>query len=487
LYFKKRRLFFKKLKDFGISGSNSYIKMFSNNLNELFKYKKKRDVILKAKNKESLKIILKISKKYPGINLKNGTYFITKPEAMNNVITFGYRKQKLITKTKRSPLKKSIAMQASKIESEITRASGGGGFAPSAPDFSKKVLSYSNNRRGNSHLKNNYSIPTMIAHGFFKKAMGDSSVSSHNPARDARFMGIYKKEPSVFPKRASINSLNIDAIFNPITKVNYIIEVNDFKIAQNKLQTSFNTSELYDTLAGLWPQTCKKNRISEIGPKSHSNFDKIRIDTQNQNQNQSASILSTRDMSRETSMQQNLSLNQLNYTNQPELTNLLQLNHELSALTKETIKHNIIFEIWTNGSMHPRDALNQALKNIIKIFVKLKNIQPFGDNHISLNKNSFILRSKPSVDIQKKLHDQRLTSPISSITPLNIKENKQINKINQILVKKIKMGAFKKDFLEKIDPLNETTFLSTYISPYIKSYYLNKTNLLQIFNFYNRL
>lgn len=500
LYFKKRRLFLKKLKNFGVSGSNSYIKMFSKNLNDATrKYKKKRDVILKAKNKESLKLILKISKKYPGINLKNGTYFSAKPEGMfykwampiyNNVTPFGHKKEKLQTNTntKISPLKKPI--KTPKIEPGIPIASSG----QSELDFTKKVISCSNNRWENSHLKNNYFISTINNSALRNNSHNHKKKIFFNVNLDARFGNTYKH--GVFTKRASTNSLNIDAIFNPITKVNYIIEVNDFKIAQNKLQTSFNTSELYDTLASLWPEKHKKNLISEIGPKGHYNnvFERIGIDTKNV----SVSSTAEKSMSRET--QQNLSLNLLTSANQQELTNLLQLNDELSAVTKETIKHNIILEIWTNGSMHPRDALNQAIKNLIKIFVKLKNIQPFGGNKISLNKNLFIRGSKPSVDIQKKLYDPRLASQTASITSLcpsdidvsenpifhgtlDIKKNKQITKIDHILVKKIKMGALKKDFLEKIDPLNETTFLSTYISPNIKSYYLNKTNLLQILKY----
>lgn len=483
LYFKKRRLFLKKLKNFGVSGSNSYIKMFSpykmgpfraKNLNELLQYKQKRDLILKAKNKESLKLILKIRKKYPGINLKNSTYSITKSEGIHTIKPFGHRKQKLLTKTKISSLKKPILPSEKsrwpKIESDFTLASQ----EQSTLDFSKKVLSYSKNAHfksapsAKSHLPqngDNYFIPTM------------NSNTSHNNSD-------HHKKKGVFTKHAALNSLNIDAIFNPITKVNYIIETNDFKIAQNKLQTSFNTSELYDTLAGLWPQPHKKNLEpfkkgrgrSEIGPKGQYNnvYDRIGIDIQNE----SISPIGEKTLYRKTPIQQNLSINLLTASNKYELTNLLQLNHELSALTKETIKHNIILEIWTNGSMHPRDALNQALKNLIKIFVKLKNIQPFGGNNLSLNKNSFISASKLNVDLCLPIgqtHQQK---------QFQMKENKQITKIDQILVKKIKMGVLRKDFLEKIEPLNETTFLSTYISPNIKSYYLNRTNLLQILNFY---
>jgi len=41
-------------------------------------------------------------------------------------------------------------------------------------------------------------------------------------------------------------------------------------------------------------------------------------------------------------------------------------------------KHNLVLEIWTNGSVHPRDALYQAIKNILIIFSKLKQVRFLG-------------------------------------------------------------------------------------------------------------
>lgn len=365
-YFKKRRLFLKKLRDFGVSGSNSYIKLFSKNLTHLLKYKKKRDIILKTKTKENLNLILKFTKKYPGINLKNGTFVNLDT---NHLVDKSKIEHKKVAKTKNVLLEG----QQSRISS------------------------------------------------LYLKQRNQAKLSRSTPKSNKDLFENRKKK--VF---FNVNSLNIDAIFNPITKVNYIIEINDFKIAQNKLQTSYETSELYETLVGL-------------GPKLESMPIKQRLNS----------------MSLEGGIEQ-------------DLLNLLSLNQELSALTKETIKHNIILEIWTNGSLHPRDALNQALKNLIKVFIQLKNVQPFSDTNLLLNSN--LLTGIPEDQINNIEGKNAWTEAPSG--------NKSTqHKMEQYLFKKMKMGELKNQFLESLVPLNETNYLSTYVSPKVKSYYFDKKNL----------
>ena len=459
LHFKKRRLFLKKLKDFGFSGTNAYLKMFSKNLNSLVKYKKKRDFIFKGpyllkdslylksastKNKEKLKLILKITNKYPGINLKKGTYYSpTSTSAVSRTWSGNIRDMG----------QGQATLQESGNKAELLKVK-------SSATINSMREKITNNRKKLSIKNQNY----------LKRL--------HNNQKKAFF---------------NVNSLNIDAIFNPITKVNYIIEVNDFKIAQNKLQTSFKATELYETLAGIWPGPKNKHLIAGIGKTTDGprpmgkTFSDLPVYIDNSSLKKTAS------------------------TGSPELTTLLELNQELSALTKETIKHNIILEIWTNGSLHPRDALNQALKNLIKVFVQLKNVQPFGLNNLLFNSQSLSSNtlgvSLPFSNISQEPSNSLAFSPTnkkqlkrgksdarfntkasgSGDTPSGdalLKNNSsslmQKTKLEQFLLKNIRMGEFKKEFLEKLSPLNETTFLTTYISPKIRNYYLNKTNLLNI-------
>ena len=45
------------------------------------------------------------------------------------------------------------------------------------------------------------------------------------------------------------------------------------------------------------------------------------------------------------------------------------------SLKTEGLKHNITLEIWTNGSLHPREAMYQAFKHLVTLFSKLKKIK----------------------------------------------------------------------------------------------------------------
>jgi DNA-directed RNA polymerase alpha subunit len=48
----------------------------------------------------------------------------------------------------------------------------------------------------------------------------------------------------------------------------------------------------------------------------------------------------------------------------------------LSEIKKDNVFHNnIILEVWTNGSIHPREAIYEALKYLIRLFSKLKTIK----------------------------------------------------------------------------------------------------------------
>jgi DNA-directed RNA polymerase alpha subunit len=392
-YFKKRRLFLKKLRDFGVSGSNSYIKLFSKSLTRVFRYKKKRDIVLKTKNKESLNLILRLSNKYPGINLKTGTRFISVGQSYLAKANKLLDHQKLINKT-------GLLKPKTKINNDLQ---------------TRNTSFYSG-------------LPTrkLWANNLQEKSMPFGSKE-------------HRKKKVFF----NVNSLNVDAIFNPITKVNYIIEINDFKIAQNKLQTSYETTELYETLLNLGSNTSEAMSM----PEGHR---LQRASAKNKGNSLRASSIS---------FEQKVNSMVLEGRIEQDLLNLLNLNQELSALTKETIKHNIILEIWTNGSLHPRDALNQALKNLIKIFIQLKNVQPFG-----IWENSLTTRDYPSK---------------REITEGTAPNNKEAAK-QQILLKKLKMSELKSQFLENLVPINETNYLSTYVSPKVRSYYFNKTNLLHI-------
>jgi DNA-directed RNA polymerase alpha subunit len=88
--------------------------------------------------------------------------------------------------------------------------------------------------------------------------------------------------------------------------------------------------------------------------------------------------------------------------NKQEESNFLIRNTKTTQ-AKIDLKQNVVLEIWTNGSLHPRQALNKALKNILSVFYRLKKVKFMGSMYKSEKsyKNYFIAKSKP---LSKKQH-----------------------------------------------------------------------------------
>lgn len=258
--------------------------------------------------------------------------------------------------------------------------------------------------------------------------------SNSTPQLKAGGYSVQKNKLNLKRKMIFLNSkpLTIDAIFNPITKVNYIIEPNDFKgrSAPSKLRDSAETAELYEMLNTSSNSFLKAN----IYKKDLNSLFKNELLIENKI-NASLSGIS-KEMA------------------QTEIETILELKREINNLKKETIKHNIILEIWTNGSIHPRDALYQGFKNVIKLFAKLKKINTFGINTFSAN----------SLDKMKE-------------TELNTVGCQSSSDLMANLNKKIKTREISPPLLHELIALDETAFLNTYINPKLKNYYLNTQSL----------
>lgn len=276
------------------------------------------------------------------------------------------------------------------------------------------------------------------------------------------------------------NPLTIDAVFNPINKVNYIIEVSDFKMAPSKMQTSFETSELYEmlkTTKAPWApkgdfvstdrveKDIKNYMQSQLMSDSSLEFDSLNVDQNNSNLNSGSNketqikAIEKSKLMKEGPLNTKASGSEFpNGISQGELDQILEIKREINALKKETIKHNITLEIWTNGSIHPRDALYEAFKNLIKLFAKLNKIQTFGMDQFSLNS---------------------LNDSFKDLDFENTNTTQQKN-ILKTLTKKVKMGEIPSTLIQDLLPLNETSFLSTYVSPKLKNYYLNNESLAEV-------
>jgi DNA-directed RNA polymerase alpha subunit len=247
------------------------------------------------------------------------------------------------------------------------------------------------------------------------------------------------------------NPLTIDAIFNPILKVNYIIEVNDFKITQNSFQTSLESSELFEIL-----NIVEGNDFQQIIDRKKDSGCMVAGDSFLQSDNPLRGLSDCRKEKAAGSFHakdktvadfsHSASIQALNLS----LENILKIKREISSLKKEIPKHNIILEIWTNGSIHPRDAIYEGLKNLVKLFSKLNKVNAFIIN-------PFLETSLSQNNILKDLH--------SSETLLKDKKIKQ----SKVTLKNVS------DLL----PLNETSFLSTYMNPKVKNYYSKNVSFLR--------
>lgn len=427
-HFKKRRLFLRKLKEFGLTGSNLYINMFLKNLKTLFKYKKKRDFRFKEKTKEKLSLILKLNHQFPAINFKIG------PQRKG--ISRLKKRNKIDPKKPVSLLRTGLATEEGQ--------EGGSCF---------------------QHLKSSNSLSPKNQKNFNFKRLKNSLLKYHS---------------KLSPKKTffNVNPINIDAIFNPVTKVNYIIETNDYQVTQMKIKSSFKISELYETLLNL--------KVTNLGS---SEIQRRLLGGKDGRVSMGKDVRGTGPRLKNCIQDESFS-DKLTH----DYDNLLDLNQQMSLLNKETLKHNIILEIWTNGSIHPQDCLAQAFKNLIKIFTQLKKIQPLGFNSISLKSDlSLFQETDPmiaTVPMQSlgyeatpffEEKEKGGKNEVPSYEP--IQEHKiNISTFNRILVKNLKMAPLKSTFLNDLLPINETNFLSTYINPKIKDYYLNKQNLSIILN-----
>jgi DNA-directed RNA polymerase alpha subunit len=395
LHLKKRRLILKKLKQIGITSSNLYIKMFSQSAG-FFQgtalqasnrkkvpgcvsknYKKKRNI-------PKLNIAVPFNKKYSAINLKNASTF------------------KKLSKS----IEKAILAQK--------------GTAP--------ALGQSPQKNSNQKIKK-YNFESKQS-----KLRKESKLKFNS---SLNFMAEPSKLKTIF---FNANPLTIDAVFNPINKVNYIIEINDFKTAASKMQTSYEISELYEML-----KTTNSIKTRNLAPSSK------KIDTDLKNYMQTQLIKE---------QQLNASSFKTDNATSEELESVLEIKRQINTLKKDTIKHNITLEVWTNGSIHPRDALYQGFKNLIKLFAKLKKINSFvGDSFYPLQSNTIGMVK------ENKNNDY----PLKKELPLASQKNVNMHKP---LLKKIKMGEINTTFLKDLLPLNDTSFLSTYVDPKLKNYYL---------------
>ena len=236
---------------------------------------------------------------------------------------------------------------------------------------------------------------------------------------------------SIKKNSLTLSPLNVDAVFNPITNVNCITEANEHKILEdlfnksNKIENDLTILKTKPLLQPYLEQRIKTN--------SSINFAINLIKT---------SILK-------------------DFNSATNSKSIQTWSHEIK---KDNIFHNnVIIEVWTNGSLHPRKAISEAFKYLIKLFSKLKQIkltQPLvkltarninlirefknnSDNLLPLNQQSFQGKYRELKEYQLKETENFLEKNKLNLNTKNIISKKQLK--SNLKIKKTKILLEKKE------------------------------------------
>ena len=274
------------------------------------------------------------------------------------------------------------------------------------------------------------------------------------------------------------NPLMIDAVFNPINKVNYTIEINDLKTTDLKMNLSHNISSFYDFLKNNYgDEKCenifglKSDTIFPVPIGATSDFPTtVGGHTKVENIAPPLGLGGSRGqdggkMGFPAKIKSEIAVQPNDFF---DLRNILSIKDEIDSLTKNTVKHHITLEIWTNGSIHPRDALYQSFKNLISVFSKLKKINTIREENWNLTGLPF---SPIGLSFPVTAESKNVLVDIFKNTAID--KEPFLPNANAPLLKKIKMGQINTTFIKQLLPLNNTSFLSTYIKPTLRNYYLN--------------
>jgi len=150
------------------------------------------------------------------------------------------------------------------------------------------------------------------------------------------------------------SSINLDTVFNPVTKVSYIIE--DF---ENKIVDDSNKKVNF------------VNDVSSLIESSHYLKTNLPFLTKE------------------------IALNQTEiskFVDTYSTFEIQKLSSYLHPLKKQSSLNSITLEIWTNGSLHPRDALYMAFEKLASVFLSMEKTQCY--NSIFVNESSMLIASQ---------------------------------------------------------------------------------------------
>ena len=201
------------------------------------------------------------------------------------------------------------------------------------------------------------------------------------------------------PFNENSKQLNIDAVFSPVTKVNYIIEGYDNYIVESfneKYKLIENLNSFLDSAKFLetnfpyfnkkWKQDEKTSSDSNIEKNeelSNKSMSKKLLDYVKNLSTSDLAILCTPEGY---SHYKGIGIpSSFTESSIPSKLNIEPFGGPFASGVNVTSKQVVLLEIWTNGSLHPRDALLMAFKSLSYTFSpeKIKMTNPIFSNSAS--------------------------------------------------------------------------------------------------------
>jgi len=219
-----------------------------------------------------------------------------------------------------------------------------------------------------------------------------------SPSGDSTFL---EKNTNTEPFNENSKQLNIDAVFSPVTKVNYIIEGYDNYIVESfneKYKLIENLNSFLDSAKFLetnfpyfnkkWKQDEKTSSYSNIEKNekfSNKSMSKKLLDYVTNLSTSDLAILCTPEGY---SHYKGIGIpSSFTESSIPSKLNIESFNDGGSFASGVNVssKQVVLLEIWTNGSLHPRDALLMAFKSLSYTFSpeKIKMTNPIFSNSAS--------------------------------------------------------------------------------------------------------
>nr|ALO63225.1 alpha subunit of RNA polymerase [Chlamydomonas applanata] len=295
----------------------------------------------------------------------------------------------------------------------------------------------------------------------------DEVYSVSNPKNETKQEENIVEHTNVLNDNIYQNStqLFLDAIFNPVTKVNYVVEVNENKLVEKESKKYTltedithlmqSTNELQNAFPFLY--NAKDNQESP-NPVSFS-----------ENQNRMIEFV-------DHFFPSSYSGTSLSSEEPSSKHDFMNLYSCIQPLKKEKPTNTIILEIWTNGSLHPREALRTSFNHLANSFLLLQKTKPINTiyNDWSSYKNVLNSFTKDSPKVSKSVeYNPAPPSPKApegknqaeeslqtlgvtnrdSVASMNLKGLKNFN----ISTLNISLRTYTKLKLEKINTIGELT------------------------------